>query len=161
MGTALAIAAICAAGASIISALVAYSALHLGHRPSIWAIASQRAEDGDRFIGVQIHNAGPGVALDVVAARTEPTGRLIGRLRRSSEWAEHDRSPVIRTLAPGEKMPPSDREWLSVGPNRSGDDVLGVLVRYSDLAGKRWEVPVQLDSRERSLKARRVRRALW
>lgn len=147
--------------ASVLSALIAYRAVHLTHRPSVWAVASPRSDGGDRYIGVQIHNAGPGIALDVTAARTEPTGRLVGRVRQQAEWIEQDQSPFIRTVEPGERVPPSDGDWLSVGPNRSGDDVLGVLIRYSDVLGRRWQVPVQLNPRERSGKTRRLFRPTW
>jgi hypothetical protein len=159
--TALAIAATSSAVASVVSALIAYRAVNLSNRPSVWAVASPRNDDGDRYIGVQIHNAGPGVAFDVAAARTEPTDRLVGRVRRSMEWREQDQSPFIRTMERGERVPASDKEWLSVGPNRSGDDVLGVLIRYTDAVGRRWQVPVQLNPMEKLPRARRLFRPTW
>lgn len=146
---------------SVASAAVAYRALQLTHRPTLWAVASPRTEEGDTFIGVQVHNGGPGVAIDVAAARSEPTGRIVGRLKKSEEWSESYRSPFVRTLEASERFPPKDTEWFSVGPNRTMDDVLGVVVRYSDATRRRWEFPVPLDPHALSPKARRVRRYSW
>jgi hypothetical protein len=162
MEIALAIAAIASAIASAVSALVAYHAIQLAHRPTVWAVASPRKEDTERFIGVQIHNGGPGVALEVAAARSEPTQRRVGTFRKVEEWKESDPTPFVRTLAPGERTPASDTDWHSVGPNRSGDDILGVLVRYSDTRGKRWQIAVEFDQRRLAGTPRRVRtRARW
>jgi hypothetical protein len=82
-------------------------------------------------------------------------------LRPKEEWKENDRSPFVRTLEAGERFPPEDRDWFSVGPNRTMDDVLGVVVRYSDATWRRWEFPIALDAHERSSRPRRVRRYRW
>lgn len=146
---------------SVCSVAIAFRAFQVTHRPTVWGVASPRKDGGDSFIGVQIHNGGPGVAIDVAAARSEPTGRTIGQLRQIEEWKENDRSPFVRTLEAGERFPPTDADWFSVGANRTMDDVLGVVVRYSDATWRRWEFPIALDSHERSSKPRRVRRYRW
>lgn len=143
------------------SVAIALRAFHISHRPTVWGVASPRQEEGDAYIGVQIHNGGPGVAIDVAAARSEPTGRRIGRWKRTEEWKENDRSPFVRTLEVGERFPPLDTDWFSVGPNRTMDDVLGVVVRYSDATWRRWEFPIALDPHRLSSRPRRVSRYRW
>jgi hypothetical protein len=146
---------------SVGSVAIALRAFHVSHRPTVWGVASPRRDGKDTFIGVQIHNGGPGVAIDVAAARSEPTGRRVGRLKQTEEWKENDRSPFVRTLEAGKRFPPADSDWFSVGPNRTIDDVLGVVARYSDATLRRWEFPVALDPHKPSSKPRRVRRYPW
>lgn len=123
-------------------------------RPSIWSVARSHDEGDARIIQVRIHNGGPGLARDVVAARSEPTGNPA----KPNEWMEHDHTKVIRILQCGESMPPRNGDWLSVGANISGDDVLGVMVRYSDTRGVRYEMSTPLNPHERTQRARPVKR---
>ena len=144
MTTIVAIAACLSALTSVVAAAVAYKFSLRASRPSIWSVARPHREGDSRVIEVRIHNGGPGLARDVVAARSEPTGNP----DKPNEWMEHDHTAVIRILQAGESMPPDDGDWLSVGA--SAEDVLAVMIRYSDTRGVRYEMSTPLDPRERT-----------
>lgn len=146
MTTVVGIAACLSALASLVAAGFAYRFHLRATQPSIWSVARSHREGGLQIIQVRIHNGGPGLARDVVAARSEPTGNP----KKPGEWMEHDHTPVIRILQSGESMPPEDGDWLSVGANVSGDDVLAVMVRYSDTRHVRYEMSTPLDPHERT-----------
>lgn len=146
--------------AACLSALTSLVAVAFAHRanlraiqPSIWTVARSHGDGDVRIIQVRIHNGGPGLARDVVAARSEPTGNP----EKPNEWMEHDHTPVIRILQSGESIPIDDGHWLSVGANRSGNDVVGVMVRYSDTRGVRYEMSTPLDPHERTHRPKAVK----
>ncbi len=62
---------------------------------------------------------------------------------------EHDHTAVIRVLQSGESMPPDDGDWLSVGTSAADDDVLAVMIRYSDTRGVRYAMSTPPGPRER------------
>ena len=153
----LAVAALLSAIASVVAAAIAYSSNQRAIQPSIWFAARGHDEGNARVIQVRVHNGGPGLARDVVAARSEPTGNP----KKANEWLEHDHTGAIRTLQGGESMPPADGDWLSVGTDPSRDGVLAVVVRYTDLRGVRHEVSTPLDPRELSKRPTKLRRYRW
>jgi hypothetical protein len=153
----LAAAALLSAIASVVAAAVAYISNQRAIQPSIWFAARGHDEGDARVIQVRVHNGGPGLARDVVAARSEPTANP----EKPNEWLEHDHTGAIRTLQGGESMPPTDGEWLSVGADPTHDGVLAVVVRYTDLRGVRHEVSTPLDPRELSKRPKKLRRHRW
>lgn len=157
MNAVLAITAILSAFASITAAVIAYVSNQRAIQPSVWSAARAHDEDGVRVIQVRIHNGGPGLAREVVAARSEPTGNP----QDWNEWKDHDHTGVIRTLRSGESMPPRDGDWLSVGSDASREGVLAVIVRYTDLRGVRHEISTPLDPHQLSRPARKLRRYRW
>lgn len=157
MEAALAAAAVLSAIASAIAAAIAYVSNQRAVQPFLWTAVRAHDEAGARVIQLRIHNGGPGLARDVVAARSEPTGNP----KKPGEWMEHDHTAAIRTLQAGGSMPPKDGDWLSVGADRSGDGVLAVVVRYTDIRGVRHEVSTPLNLRELSGPPRRLRRYWW
>ncbi len=157
MEAALAAAAVLSALSSAIAAAIAYRSSQRATQPSIWTAVRAHNEGGTRIIQLRIHNGGPGLARDVVAARSEPTGNP----KNFDEWLEHDHTGAIRTLEAGESMPPEDGDWLSVGAAPGGDGILVVVVRYTDIRRVRHEVSTPLDPRELSKPPRRLRRYWW
>jgi hypothetical protein len=153
----LAVAALLSAIASVVAAAIAYTSNQRAIQPSIWFAARGHDEGEARVIQVRVHNGGPGLARDVVAARSEPTGNP----EKPNEWLEHDHTGAIRTLQGGESMPPTDGDWLSVGTDPTRDGVLAVVVRYTDLRGVRHEVSTPLDPCELSKRPTKLRRYRW
>ena len=153
MTTVVGIAACLSALTSLVAVAFAYRANLRAIEPSILTVARSHDEGDVRIIQVRIHNGGPGLARDVVAARSEPTDNP----EKPNEWMEHDHTAVIRILQSGESIPAKDGDWLSVGPNISGDDVLGVVVRYSDTRGVRHQMSTPLDLHERTRRPRPVK----
>jgi hypothetical protein len=165
MTTAVAVAAVLSAGASVVSALLARQAVRRSHIPSVWGALSFGRE-GPNSVEVRLHNAGPGLALDVRAARVElreadPTVSWLRRRLRGSDlqMVAFDPSPRVRTLAAGEENPPDD--WYTVGfrPAEDFNEPFWVAIRYRDTAGCDWELTVPAQSHEPSSPPARLRSA--
>lgn len=153
--------------ASIASLSYARQAMGRSNGPSVWAVVSFGHEEPGS-VDIRIHNGGPGLALDVRAARLElntpppPSVRrpLIGRgWTRMTAW---NPTPRIRTLGPGEENPP-DPEWHFVGfrPPEDLNEPFWVAVRYDDTAGKPWGVAIPWNQSEPAHPPRRLRRKHW
>lgn len=83
----------------------------------MWPAVRVAYDGSDPVVRVRLHNDGPGLAQDIVAARLEPSGRR-------DDWAVFDRTPVVRAMRAGESLPPTeDAEWMSLGVHRMQDDV--------------------------------------
>src|SRR6478752_7765402 len=102
METLAGIAAVLSAATAIVAVSLAYRSTQRANRPSVWANVRGRTEGGGRLVEVQLFNGGPGIALDVVAARSEPTGNPDDL----DEWREHDLTRPVRVLGNGERLPP-------------------------------------------------------
>ncbi len=150
-----------------ISASYAYQAVRRSNGPSVWAVVSAGHEEPGS-VDIRIHNGGPGLALDVRAARIQlnqpppPSLRrpLLGhRWKRSSAW---DPTPRVRALGPGEENPPNP-DWHFVGfrPPEELNEPFWVAVRYNDTAEKPWEVGVPWSQTEAAYPPRRLRRGRW
>jgi len=122
--------------------------------PSVWG-AIAFGKEQPRSIEINIHNAGPGLALDVRAARIElreadPTVSWLRRKLRRSELQEValDPTPRVRTLAAAEG--PSD--WFTVGvqPAEDFSEPFWVAIRYRDTAEREWELTVPPQAHEPS-----------
>lgn len=157
MTTAAAVAAVFSAGASIVSAMFARQAVRRSHMPSVWG-ALAFGQEGPNSIQVRLHNAGPGLALDVRAARVElreadPTVSGLRKLLRRSEVQRvaFDSSPMVRTLTADEENPPDD--WYTVGFRLADDfsEPFWIAIRYRDTAGSDWELTVPAQTHEPSL----------
>jgi hypothetical protein len=105
-------------------------------------------------VWVRLHNDGPGLAQDVVAARYEPSGP-------NAEWLVQDGTPVVRAMRGGETLPPVDQAELSLGVHAAGDDVWSAAVRWTDTAGQRWELNAPQDARGLARRPTRLRRRWW
>ena len=141
--------------------------------------------EGEYKLAVRLHNDGPGLALDVawtIARRStsrrrkvQPDNRALNPLRRRKvqrlihSAVQHvgiaRKVPGGRALRSGEANPEADGVWLR---EELGDQYMKdvppshfIVVRYSDVAGRRWEYPERLSSaRELAPPPRRVRRHL-
>lgn len=152
----------------VIAAVALYSSRQAVHRttgPTVWAVVSFGHEDRGS-IDVRFHNGGPGIALDVRAARIEPNQppppdlrwKLFGqRWERTTGW---DPTPRVRTLGPGEENPP-DPGWHCIGfrPPEELNQPFWVALRYRDTAGRPWELTVPYQQSEPAHDPRRLRRS--
>lgn len=152
---------------SVVSLSYARQAVRRSNGPSVWAVVSFGHEE-QGSVDIRIHNGGPGLALDVRAARIElnpPPPHSLHRPLLGHRWKRSSaRSPTprVRTLGPGEENPP-DPGWHFVGfrPPEDLNEPFWVAVRYNDTAEKPWEVTVPWDQSEAAHPPRRLRRSRW
>jgi hypothetical protein len=145
------------------SSFVASASVARSNLPYVWPVVSS-ARDADAIVvRVRLHNDGPGLAQDVVAARLEPSGRDDD----GGPWTVFARTPVIRGLRGGETLPPpgprddSASGWMTLGTHGAGDDVWSVAVRWTDTAGHRWELVVPQNSTDLTRRPAKLRRSWW
>lgn len=152
-----AVAATASALAAWRTSVVAGRGVTRSNLPYVWPAVRIGRDGPTTVVWVRLHNDGPGLAQDVVAARMEPSGQ-------GSTWAVFDRTPTIPALRSGETLPPKDRDELSLGAHTAGDDVFSVVVRWTDTAGQRWELlaPQERHALTRApKKLRRGRLDMW
>ena len=120
----------------------------------VWPVVQIGYERDRAVVRVRLHNDGPGLAQDVVAARLEPTGE-------GDTWAVFGRTPVIRAMRAAETLPPPEQEEMSLGAHVAGDDIWSVVVRWTDTAGQRWELAAPQEQYALTTTPRRLRRRRW
>jgi len=136
------------------SSLIAQRAATRAHLPYVWPAIRYGSDGPDKVVYVRLHNDGPGLAQDVVAARYEPAGP-------GGDWIPLEQSSVIRGIRNSETFPPADAEELSLEAHLAGDDVFSVAVRWTDTASQRWELIVPQDPKQLTGKPRKLRHRFW
>lgn len=136
------------------SSFIAREAATRSNLAFVWPAVRIAYDGPDPVVWVRLHNDGPGLAQDVVAARLEPSGR-------GDEWTVFDRTPVIRAMRAAETLPPAEREEMPLGVHRAGDDVWSVAVRWTDTGGQRWELVAPQDPHALTTSPRRLARRAW
>jgi hypothetical protein len=138
------------------SSFIAREAATRNNLAFVWPVVRIKSDGPHTVVFVRLHNDGPGLAQDVVAARYEPSGE------DGKEWAVQDRTPVVRALRTGESLPPAEgNDGMALGVHVWGDDVWAVAVRWTDTAGQRWELLAPQDPEALTSSPRRLRRAGW
>jgi hypothetical protein len=153
---------IVAAVASAVAAIAAWrssatsqQAVRRSNLPYVWPAVHLDYTDGRPKVYVRLHNDGPGLAQDVVAARLEPLGE------DGSNWQPVARTATFRAIRSGETLPPADAEALFLGVHLVGDDIFSVAVRWTDTAGERWELIAPQSQNELTTAASQLRRRFW
>jgi len=130
------IAAAAGAGAAWRSAGASRQAVARANRPFVWPSFFESTTESELAVSVQVHNDGPGVALDVrwsLAFFDEHDSSEDER--RSEELTGRLASEPSRGLRARDS---SDRRQVSIPEERQGHFWF-VVVRYTDSAGVRWE----------------------
>lgn len=136
------------------SSFIAREAATRNNLAFVWPAVRIAFDGPDPVVWVRLHNDGPGLAQDVVAARFEPSGQ-------GDQWTLFDRTPVIRAMRGGEAVPPPEHDEMALGVHRAGDDVWSVVVRWTDTAGQRWELTAPQDPQALTTTPTRLRRRKW
>ena len=136
------------------TALLARQTVRRAHLPYVWPDVRLHYRDKSTEVSVRLHNDGPGLAQDVVAALLEPSDD-------EHPWAIHDKTPTIRALRSGEANPRDDNEALTLGTHVAGDDIFSVTVRWTDTAGVRWELVAPQDPKGLTGHTSPLRRYWW
>jgi hypothetical protein len=150
--------AVVAASASALaawtSASLARQTARRAHFPYVWPDVRINYRDEILEVSARLHNDGPGLAQDVVAARLEPPDD-------EHPWAVFDRTPTIRAMRGGEANPRDEKAALGLGAHTHGDDIFSVVVRWTDTAGQRWELVAPQDPKALTRPPRALRRRRW
>jgi hypothetical protein len=133
-----AIAAAVSAIAAAIAARASRAAIQLAHRPFVYGEPAIKRgpgdwdePDGPPYVAVRMHNDGPGIALEA-RFRIEYADR---------SW-HGEAIPPARAMQSGEALPPMERDEMRyevATPPELGKP-FEVVTRYSDSAGRHWEV---------------------
>jgi hypothetical protein len=136
------------------SSFIAREAATRNNLAFVWPAVHIAYDGPDPVVWVRLHNDGPGLAQDVVAARLEPSGH-------EDDWAVFDRTPVVRALRAAESLPPEGADPMALGVHRARDDIWSVAVRWTDTAGQRWELTAPQDPNALTTAPRRLQRRRW
>jgi hypothetical protein len=117
----------------------------LSHRPYVYG---ERRTASGAIAEVQLHNDGPGTAVEV-------RWRLWAPGAEPTEWSE----PIL-ALQPGEILPPSGEQPLAtqLPPGVDGHQFEWyVETQFSDIRGARWRLLNERGARQQSVTLRRMR----
>jgi hypothetical protein len=151
-----AIGAAAGAAAAWRSASASQRAVARAHTPFVfpdWRFPKGSGENEDYEWQVQLHNEGPGIALDVRWSFAIPEWASRGDRERETLRSRALASEAIRALRPGESS-----GWLSQSlPDLVTTEDWYMLVRYTDSSGVRWEY-LEATASELARPVRRLRK---
>jgi len=115
------------------------------HRAFVWP--EIRLPKAQTPLGIRLRNDGTGVAYNVrwsLGTLAPKPGHdwESGKVVADYEWARQNHSLVKRAMKPGDSHP-SAEGWTDKKIALPEDDIWWVLVRWTDVAGTRWEVTDQ------------------